>query len=101
MTGGERIRAMFDRQPADRGGFWTGIPVGKDAIRLYSEFFQVNIAASAVDNPGFALKAGNDFMHLHAEGDETWKHCRGKPMFQAPLFGAGHVPSLGRLWKTP
>lgn len=72
MTSIKRIRAIFDNKPADRVGFWSGIPVG-EAQDIYYKHFNVK------DEEGLSLKLQNDFIYISPE--PTWRHPEGKPMF--------------------
>lgn len=73
MTGRERIKAILDNKPADKVGFWAGVPV-EETRSIFFKHFGVN------DDQSLSLKLGNDFMSVEADW-LAWKHPEGKPMF--------------------
>lgn len=86
MNGKERTRALFNRKPADRPGFWLGNPVD-ETKKIYYRYFGAN------NDEELGLKLGNDFMWIPAEW-EAWKHPEGKPMFD--VLGGENRKSLNQ-----
>ncbi|MGI6113416.1 MAG: uroporphyrinogen decarboxylase family protein [Mahellales bacterium] len=98
MDGRERIKAIFNKEPVDRTGFWLGNPAD-DTKKIYYEYFGIKDDLAELDNSHeddtvlltkksgradleLGLKLGNDFMWYSPELElSSWKHPEGKPMF--------------------
>lgn len=86
MTSRERIRTIVSGQPADRCGFWLGMP-HKDTWPLLHRHFGTS------SDEELRRKLGDDFRWVSPRS--VYKHPQGKPMFdnvrRSEALGAGGV----------
>jgi uroporphyrinogen decarboxylase len=96
MTSRERIKAIFEKKPVDRFGFWLGNPAD-DAKDIYYKYFGIEdkqvhkkvdgdllyTTKSGHADLELNLKLKSDFMWLSPELDpaSSWKHPERTPMW--------------------
>jgi len=108
MNGKERIKAILDKKPVTRPGFWLGNPAD-DAKEIYAEALGISIKtpkqesstsnsilkASKLFDEDVLLheKLGSDLFWVSPELDpNVYQHPEGKPMFD--IFGGKPRESL-------
>lgn len=85
MTSRERVRTIFSGQPADRCGFWLGMPHG-DTWPIYFDYF------GTADQESIRKLLGDDMRWIAA--DRAYQDPQGKPLFNQRRTGIseGAVP---------
>lgn len=82
MIGRERIMALFEKQPTDRVGYWSGAP-HPDTARIYGAALGVNGDSAPRSNVDLAVALGDDAIWIPAEWD-AWSAPDGSPIWPAP-----------------